>query len=96
MAIVPDMSAKRAGAKQPLSFGQQRICFLEHMHPGSGVNHISIPMRLTGHWTNRRSTRVSNASSGAMPCFRTAFAVVGGEAYQQIAGWKPRLFDMAL
>ena len=32
----------------PLSFSQQRLWFLEQVHPGSSINHISMGVRIRG------------------------------------------------
>jgi acyl-CoA synthetase (AMP-forming)/AMP-acid ligase II/acyl carrier protein len=46
--------------RMPLSFAQQRLWFLEQVHPGSSINHISMGVRLQGplnHGTLKRSVQ---------------------------------------
>ena len=82
--LLPEIAAKNAGGKQPLSSGQQRICFLEQMHPGTGLNHISIGMRLEGPLDKQAFSASVDSILRCHAVFRTAFSVVGGEAYQTI------------
>jgi len=44
---VPLRPASQRGP-QPLSFGQERLWFIERMNPGSGAYHISYAVRLSG------------------------------------------------
>ncbi|MBX3335152.1 MAG: amino acid adenylation domain-containing protein, partial [Nitrospira sp.] len=46
--LVPHSSASPRTGKLPLSPAQQRLWFLEHVHPGSAINHISMNVRLRG------------------------------------------------
>jgi amino acid adenylation domain-containing protein len=48
LARFPLPSASTREGRNPLSSSQQRLWFLEQVHPGSAINHISMAVRIRG------------------------------------------------
>ena len=69
----------------PMSFGQQRMWFLDQFQPGSPFYNIPSAIRLTGELNVAALRRALNEIVGRHEALRTTFAVVDGEPSQLIA-----------
>ncbi|MEU3026955.1 amino acid adenylation domain-containing protein [Streptomyces incarnatus] len=77
----------RAGAL-PMSYGQQRLWFLEDFDPGSAEYHTATAMRLTGALDTAALRSAAEDLTGRHESLRTTFGVVGGRGVQVV---HPRL-----
>lgn len=68
----------------PLSFGQQRLWFLETMTPGSSAYNSSLPLRLTGQLNEQVLARACQALVQRHESLRTTFTAVSGTPQQMI------------
>lgn len=77
-------SAARQG-RMPLSFSQQRLWFLEQVHPGSSMNHISMSVHIRG----LVNSEVLERSVKEMICrheiLRTRFGSERGEGFAEVS-----------
>ena len=69
----------------PMSFGQQRMWFLDQFQPGSPFYNIPSAIRLTGELNVAALRRALNEIVGRHEALRTTFAVVDGAPSQLIA-----------
>ena len=92
-SLVALSSAARQG-RMPLSFSQQRLWFLEQVHPGSSMNHISMSVRLRG----AVNSEVLERSVQEMICrheiLRTRFGSERGEGFAEVS--REMLFTMGI
>jgi amino acid adenylation domain-containing protein len=68
----------------PLSFGQERIWFLEELHPGSPVYHLLVCLRLTGRLDLDALGRSLETVASRHEALRTVFPTVDGRPVQRI------------
>ncbi|HEY4565296.1 MAG TPA: amino acid adenylation domain-containing protein, partial [Thermoanaerobaculia bacterium] len=76
------------GEPLPLSFGQERLWFLDQLQPGSPVYNMPAAVRLRGRLDAGALRRALQVVIDRHESLRTTFAVRGGRAVQVIA---PRL-----
>src|SRR5206468_3870013 len=76
---------RRADAVPLLSFAQQRLWFLDQLHPGSPAYNIPAAARLTGRLDTRALERSLNEIVRRHEALRTTFASGNGEPIQIIA-----------
>src|SRR6267142_4515045 len=69
----------------PLSFAQQRLWFLDQLHPGSAAYNIPAALRLKGALDERALERGLHEIARRHEALRTSFALAGGRAVQIIA-----------
>ncbi len=68
----------------PLSFAQQRLWFLDHLHPGSALYNISIPLRLEGRLDVTLLGRALAEILRRHEPLHTVYALVAGEPVQVV------------
>jgi amino acid adenylation domain-containing protein len=91
--------------KPPLSFGQERLWFLDRLEPGSTAYNIPFALRLRGELNVEALERSLREVVRRHGTLRTTFAESGGVPFQVIdpetrfeletAGGAPRPFDLA-
>src|ERR1019366_1580816 len=69
----------------PLSFAQQRLWFLDQLHPGDAAQNIPLAMRLTGPLDLDALTWSLQEIVRRHESLRTTFQTIDGEAVQTIA-----------
>ncbi len=84
-ALVPLSPESRQG-RMPLSFAQQRLWFLEQVHPGSSINHISMGVRIQGHLNPEVLERSVQEIIRRHEILRTRFGSERGEGFAEVAG----------
>jgi amino acid adenylation domain-containing protein len=89
--IAPDRIERldRGAATYPLSFGQQRLWFLEQLQPGTSIYNVAAAVRLRGAFDRRLLERALDAVVERHETLRTTFLEVGGEAVQRIGPPRP-------
>ncbi|MER5733146.1 amino acid adenylation domain-containing protein [Streptomyces sp. NPDC002138] len=68
----------------PMSFGQQRLWFLEDFDPGSGEYHTAMGLRLTGALDTAALRAAAADLTARHESLRTTFGVVGGRGVQVV------------
>jgi amino acid adenylation domain-containing protein len=68
----------------PLSYGQQRLWFLEQLHPGSGQYNMLLALQLRGHLDQAAFRASVQALVDRHEALRTSFLEVSGQARQKI------------
>ncbi len=77
---------RRAHTEPPrLSFGQERLWFLDRLNPGSTAYNIAAAFRITGEIDLAAMERALNSLVRRHETLRTTFTQIGGEARQLIA-----------
>ena len=84
-SLMPISPVSRQG-KTPLSFSQQRLWFLEQVHPGSSINHISIGVRVRGPLNLEKLERSVQEIIRRHEILRTRFGSERGEGFSEISG----------
>ncbi|MGW0402500.1 amino acid adenylation domain-containing protein, partial [Streptomyces sp. NPDC003002] len=79
----PIPAASREGVL-PMSFGQQRLWFLEDFDPGSAEYHTAVGLRLTGALDTDALRAASLDLTARHESLRTTFGVVGGRGVQVV------------
>ena len=69
----------------PLSFGQQRLWFLDKFSPGSAVYNVPVALRLRGRLDRSALQRALNVLVNRHASLRTTFPDSGGEPVQLVA-----------
>ena len=82
--LIPLSSELKKG-RMPLSFAQQRLWFLEQVHPGSAINHISLGVRIRGPLNPERVERSIQEIIRRHEILRTQFGWERGEGYAEIS-----------
>ena len=83
--LVPLSPVSRQG-RMPLSFAQQRLWFLEQVHPGSSINHISMGVRLRGPLNPEALERSVQEIIRRHEILRTRFGSERGEGFAEVSG----------
>ncbi|GAB2724147.1 non-ribosomal peptide synthetase [Kitasatospora kifunensis] len=68
----------------PMSFGQQRLWFLEDFDPGSGEYHTAVGLRLHGALDTEALRAAVTDLTNRHESLRTTFGVVGGRGVQVV------------
>jgi len=82
---VPPVVPVDRSVPPPLSFGQERLWFLERMEPGSALYNVSSTLRLRGPLDVGALERALGEVTRRHEVLRTTFAEVEGRAVQVIA-----------
>src|SRR5262249_11326144 len=69
----------------PLSFAQQRLCFLDQLEPGNVTYNIAFGLRLSGELSRQALRKSVNEMVRRHETLRTSFAVRDGRPVQVIA-----------
>ncbi len=85
-AAAPPLVAGRRLEPVPLSFAQQRLWFLDQLHPGNPFYNINTAVRLRGALSVPALARTLRAMTARHETLRTRFPLRGGEPIQEIAG----------
>ena len=72
--------------RMPLSFAQQRLWFLEQVHPASSINHISMGVRVRGPLNPEMLERSVQEIIRRHEILRTRFVSDRGEGFADISG----------
>ncbi|MEO8338251.1 MAG: amino acid adenylation domain-containing protein [Nitrospirota bacterium] len=83
--LVPSSPASRQG-RMPLSFSQQRLWFLEQVHPGSSMNHISMGVRIRGPVNLEVLERSVQVILRRHEILQTRFGSERGEGFAEVSG----------
>ncbi|MBU6434988.1 MAG: AMP-binding protein, partial [Nitrospirae bacterium] len=83
--LVPLSPESRQG-RMPLSFAQQRLWFLEQVHPGSSINHISMGVRIRGPLNSETLERSVQEIIRRHEILRTRFSSERGEGFAEVSG----------
>jgi amino acid adenylation domain-containing protein len=83
--LVPRSSGSPRPGKIPLSPAQQRLWFLEHVHPGSAINHISMNVRLRGSITPEVLEQSVQEIVRRHEILRTRFGSERGEGFAEVS-----------
>ena len=83
--LVPLSPVLRQG-RMPLSFAQQRLWFLELVHPGSSINHISMGVRVRGPLNPEMLERSVQEIIRRHEILRTRFGSERGEGFAEVSG----------
>ncbi len=78
-----------ADAPAPLSFGQERLWFLEQFEPGAAVFNLGRALQITGPLDRAALEASVNAIVLRHEVLRSKFVSVDGSAQQQVAPFKP-------
>ncbi len=73
------------GTRLPLSFGQQRLWFLDQLEPGNHSYNIPAAIRFVGHLDVSAFSRSLSEVVRRHEVLRTSFSVVDGEPVQVVA-----------
>ncbi len=84
-ALVPLSPESRQG-RMPLSFAQLRLWFLEQVHPGSSINHISMGVCIQGRLNPEVLERSVQEIIRRHEILRTRFGSERGEGFAEVAG----------
>ncbi|HSL82793.1 MAG TPA: condensation domain-containing protein, partial [Thermoanaerobaculia bacterium] len=79
------------GAELPLSFAQQRLWFLDQLHPGSASFNSSTALRLAGRLDRRALARSLREVVRRHAVLRTVFPAPGGRPVQSVRPVPARL-----
>ena len=82
---VPLLSASAREGKIPLSSSQQRLWFLEQVHPGSAINHIPMEVRLRGSVNPEVLERSVREIARRHEILRTRFGSERGEGFAEVS-----------
>ena len=77
---------RKAGEKIPLSFGQERLWFLEKFQPGESVYHIPIVLKLRGEIEEKKLEKSLQEIVKRHEILRTRIVEEGGKAEQVVEG----------
>ncbi len=86
----PPLVAGRRPEPLPLSYSQQRLWFLDQLHPGNNFYNVNTAVRLRGQLSVPALTRALQALMVRHEVLRTSFPLRGGEPIQVI-GAEPEL-----
>lgn len=83
--LVPLLSASTRQGRIPLSPAQQRLWFLEQVHPGSAINHVSISVRIRGSVNPEVLERSVQEITRRHEILRTRFGAERGEGFAEVS-----------
>ncbi|MDI3465818.1 MAG: polyketide synthase module [Nitrospira sp.] len=83
--LVPLPSASSREGKISLSPSQQRLWFLEQVHPGSAINHISMDVRLRGPVNPEVLERSVREITRRHEILRTRFGSERGDGFAEVS-----------
>src|SRR5262249_11407253 len=82
----PPIASWKRGARLPLSFGQQRLWFINRLEPGSSSYNVPAALRLTGRLEIRALAGSFAEIVQRHEVLRTVFVLQDGELEQRICG----------
>lgn len=82
IAALPPESRALLARENPLSFGQQRLWFLDRLEPGSSAYNIPCAFRLEGYLDTHALERAVNTIAARHDVLRTTFHTVEGQPLQ--------------
>ena len=85
ISLVP-LSPVARQDRMPLSFAQQRLWFLEQVHPGSSINHISMGVHVRGPLNPETLERSVQEIVRRHEILRTRFGSDRGEGFADVSG----------
>jgi amino acid adenylation domain-containing protein len=92
----PPIHPEPRGGDLPLSFGQERLWFLDQLEPGSALYNLPATVRLTGDLSLRALATGIDEVVRRHEALRTVFrAGDGGGPVQMILDWSPRGLPLA-
>lgn len=80
------LSHESRQGRLPLSFAQQRLWFLEQIHPDSSINHISMGVRVRGPFNPDTLERSVQEIIRRHDILRTRFGSERGEGFAEVSG----------
>ena len=83
--LVPLRSTPTREGRIPLSPSQQRLWFLEQVHPGSAINHIAMSVRICGPVNPEVLERSVRAITRRHEMLRTRFGSERGEGFAEVS-----------
>ncbi|MBI5673196.1 MAG: AMP-binding protein, partial [Nitrospirae bacterium] len=83
--LIPLRSTSRREGRIPLSPSQQRLWFLEQVHPGSAINHISMSVRIRGPVNPEVLERSVREIARRHEILRTRFGSERGEGFAEVS-----------
>jgi acyl carrier protein len=83
--LIPLPSASTREGRIPLSASQQRLWFLEQVHPGSAINHISMSVRIRGSVNPEVLERSVREIVRRHEILRTRFGSERGEGFSEVS-----------
>ena len=83
-AAPPTIPALDAGARAPLSLMQQRLWYLEQLHPGRTVYNVPSAHRLRGALDREALQAAFSAMVERQPTLRTRLPALDGEPWQEV------------
>src|SRR5215472_16033941 len=85
---LPELERVQRGGEQPLSYGQQRLWFLEQMEPGSPEYNVPLGLRLEGELGVEELRWALGEVVRRHEVLRTVFVNEGGRARQEVREWQ--------
>ena len=82
----PDIPRRAAGTDAPLSLMQQRVWYLEQLHPGRTVYNVPSAHRLQGALDRDALARALAVFVARQPALRTVVGEADGEPVQRVLG----------
>jgi amino acid adenylation domain-containing protein len=86
---------RSVGETMPLSFGQQRLWFLDQLEPGGAGFNMPLAARLSGVLELAALESAFNEVVRRHETLRTTFPAVGGEPVQRVAPWRASSLPVA-
>ncbi|MDH5739215.1 MAG: amino acid adenylation domain-containing protein, partial [Nitrospira sp.] len=83
--LMPLPAASTREGRIPLSPSQQRLWFLEHVHPGSAINHISMSVRIRGPVNPEVLEQSVREIADRHEILRTRFGSERGEGFADVS-----------
>ncbi|MDX8522781.1 condensation domain-containing protein [Mesorhizobium dulcispinae] len=84
LSAIPAIETLTRPSRVPLSFSQQRLCFLSRLEGGSEVVNMQIGLRLRGELDEAALQSALDALVARHEVLRTTFGMEDGEPFQQI------------
>ncbi|NJL16838.1 MAG: AMP-binding protein [Nitrospira sp.] len=84
--LIPLRSTSTREGRIPLSPSQQRLWFLEQVHPGSAINHISMAVRIRGPVNPEILEQSVREIARRHEILRTRFGSERGEGFAEVSG----------
>jgi acyl carrier protein len=82
---IPLLSTAKRQGRIPLSASQERLWFLEQVHPGSAINHISMSVRVQGSVNPEVLERSVREIARRHEILRTHFGSDRGEGFSEVS-----------
>ncbi|HEX6200997.1 MAG TPA: condensation domain-containing protein, partial [Thermoanaerobaculia bacterium] len=88
-AAEPALTAAGRPERPPLSFGQERLWFLDRLDPGDPTFNVPFSLRLAGPLSPARLARALAAVARRHEALRTRFAAADGAPFQAVSAPAP-------